>query len=222
MTFVRTATCPIRCRYCDTENAFTAPATVEVAGRVARNPVSSELAAELALACTPGSPAGEAVSITGGEPLVHAPFVRELGGALRALGMAVHLETAALDPEALEEAVEAVDHVSADYKLAGTLEEGNFAAAHVACVEIALQAGRSVDVKLVVTPEVDRAAFEAALEDLRAVRERVLLVLQPVTPARRVAGRPAPEVLVAFAAAARGRGFDVRVLPQLHPILGVR
>ena len=225
--FVRVATCPIRCRYCDTPHSYTAPATVPVAGPGAvavpgdeRNPVSAARTAELVAAVTPavGVPR---VSVTGGEPLVFPAFVAALGRALRPRGFRLHLETAALDPEALTACVEQVDHLSADYKLPETLTAGHYAREHVQCCTIALAAGTTVDVKIVLTPAVAEASFRRALADLLPFRDRIVLILQPVTPFG-AEPRPLPAAaLQQFADAAGRHGFDLRVLPQVHRQLQV-
>jgi len=228
MTFVRVATCPIRCKYCDTPNSYTASERFPV--RSVRelqepNPVSAERAAELVRTVfTAAGTAGKTprVSVTGGEPLVFPAFVRELGRAVRGKGARLHLETAALDPAALQQCVDQVDHLSADYKLPVTLSDGkDHGAAHLQCCQIAIARGASVDVKVVLTAEVDDLALERAFTVLQPVRDKVLLVLQPVTPFGVVTKTVAKSDLERFTALAVRSGFDVRVLPQVHRALGV-
>src|SRR5262245_36006645 len=156
MAFVRVATCPLRCSYCDTVYSYRAPASVPVrtanGERLEPNPVSAARAAELAFEAASGDGGAlQRVSITGGEPLVFPAFVRQLGEGLRARGVAVHLETAAADAAALRACVDAVDHVSADYKLPSTLDGHDHGAAHVGCCAAALERGRTLDVKIVLT-----------------------------------------------------------------------
>jgi organic radical activating enzyme len=239
MAFVRTATCPLRCLYCDTPQSYAAaarfPVRLGVREQQEQNPVTSERAAELVrlVAATASQGArAQRVSITGGEPLVFPDFVRELGRAVRRQGMKVHLETAAVHPDALAACIEQVDHLSADYKLPETLGPAadaalallpgsTFGARHVKCCEIAVRRGASVDVKIVLTDRVTDPSFEQALEDLAPLREKILLVLQPVTPFGAVVRSIARADLERFAAAATRLQFDVRVLPQVHKILQV-
>jgi organic radical activating enzyme len=139
--------------------------------------------------------------------------------------MRVHLETAAIDPKALGACVQQVDHLSADYKLPATLSApppgGTFGPQHRECCEIALRRGATVDVKIVLTPAVTDASLEQSFADLLPLREKILLVLQPVTPFGAVA-RPLPRPeLERYAASAVRAGFDVRVLPQVHKALQV-
>jgi 7-carboxy-7-deazaguanine synthase len=199
------------------------------------NPVTSERAAELVrlvvAAAEPGARTPR-ISITGGEPLVFPDFVRELAQRLRNKGMRMHLETAAVDPPALARCVEQVDHLSADYKLGSTLgppadpaftppRVGGYGAVHRQCVDIALKRGATVDVKVVLTDKVLDPEFELALADLAPVREKILLVLQPVTPFG-AATKVLPRAdLERFTATAVRAGFDVRVLPQVHKALQV-
>lgn len=144
--------------------------------------------------------------------------------------MRVHLETAAIHPEALAVCIDQVDHLSADYKLPETLgapadaaaalpANGGFGARHRQCCEIALRRGASVDVKIVLTDRVLDPSFEQALADLAPVRDKILLVLQPVTPFGAVKAPLARTELERFVATAQRAQFDVRVLPQVHKTL---
>lgn len=237
MAFVRTATCPLRCLYCDTPNSYEAPAQAPVRFGVRTqqeaNPVDAGRAAalvrQLCAALAPGQ-RQHRVSVTGGEPLVFPEFVRAFGRAVREQGFRVHLETAAIDPDALQQCIDQVDHLSADYKLAETLGAparaelalppgGSYGARHVRCCEIALRRGASVDVKIVLTDRVGDAAFERALDDLEPLRDKILLVLQPVTPFGPVTRTLPVKDLDRLLAAAVRRQFDVRVLPQVHKVL---
>ena len=237
MAFVRTATCPLRCLYCDTPNSYQAPATAPVnfGARTQQepNPVAAERAAELVRQLCNAKAAGQSaprVSVTGGEPLVFPQFVREFGRAVRERGMRLQLETAAIDPEALAACVDQIDHVSADYKLPETLGAPerkelllgagqSYGQRHRQCCEIAIRRGATVDVKIVLTDRVSDASLEGALDELGPIRDKVLLVLQPVTPFGAVQGRLPARDLERFVATSLRHQFDVRVLPQLHKTL---
>ena len=235
MGFLRVATCPIRCSYCDTPHSYRAAATASVRAGAREfaeaNPVEAVRAAELVEQCAraAGSPAPAMLSVTGGEPLVVPDFVAELGALLRPRGFRLHLETAALDPTALQRCIAHLDHLSADYKLPGTWvhagqvggAEPDMGVQHVECARIALAHGVTVDMKVVLTNQVSDRAFATALERLGAVRDAVLLVLQPVTPHGDVREPLAPAQLERRLTEAVGAGFSVRVLPQVHKALQV-
>ncbi len=229
--FVRTATCPLRCLYCDTPESYTAPANaaVTVAGEVGDEPNPMTAARVVELAELAGHE--PIVSLTGGEPLVFPEFAHDLGMGLHDRGVRLHLETAAVHPEALERCIDVIDHVSADYKLPETLgapngdpefgPDGDYADRHVQCYEIAARAGVSLDVKLVLTPECTPASFERALARLEPLRPALTLILQPVTPFGAVRSRVSSESLREFVAAAQRQNFQFRVLPQVHKLLGL-
>lgn len=228
MVFLRVATCPIRCLYCDTPHSYTASADFPArSGEVEQrepNPVTAARAAELVRLVYAASPLGgpPIVSVTGGEPLVFPGFVHDLGALLRRDGWRLHLESAALDPDAVRVCAAQVDHLSADYKLPETLADGqDHGERHVRCVELALLHGATADVKIVITPAVTLESFQRALQVLRPVRSAVQLVVQPVTPFGAVREGVGREALERFAGAATHAGFDVRVLPQVHRVLGV-
>ncbi len=239
MTFLRTATCPLRCLYCDTPNSYEAPTTIPVNFGVRTqqepNPVRAPRAAELVRQVSHATmPAlrQPRVSVTGGEPLVFPEFVHEFGKAVRDQGMRLHLETAAIDPDALAKCINQVDHLSADFKLPETLAAPqhkslllmpgrNYGDLHVRCCEIALRRGASVDVKIVLTDRVQDPSFEQALEQLAPVRQKILLMLQPVTPFGPVKRSLPASDLERFVATAVRHKFDVRVVPQTHKILNL-
>jgi organic radical activating enzyme len=239
MTFLRTATCPLRCLYCDTPNSYEAPTTIPVNFGVRTqqepNPVRATRAAELVRQVSHATmPAlrQPRVSVTGGEPLVFPEFVHEFGKAVRDQGMRLHLETAAIDPDALAKCINQVDHLSADFKLPETLAAPqhkslllmpgrNYGDLHVRCCEIALRRGASVDVKIVLTDRVQDPSFEQALEQLAPVRQKILLMLQPVTPFGPVKRSLPASDLERFVATAVRHKFDVRVVPQTHKILNL-
>jgi len=239
MAFLRVATCPLRCLYCDTPNSYEAPARLPVRLGVRDvqepNPVAADRAADLVrqvvVASEPGGKPGK-VSVTGGEPLVFPEFVREFGRIVRGRGMRLHLETAAIHPDALAACIDQVDHLSADYKLPETLGApakpelalapgASYGALHRRCCEIAIKRGASVDVKIVLTDRVADPSLEAALAELLPVRDKIVLVLQPVTPFGAVT-KPMPRGdLLRHLATAQRAMFDVRVLPQVHKVLQI-
>ncbi len=228
MVFVRVAVCPIRCRYCDTPHSYEVPSRFPVHEGEHRvfhdNPVPGSVAADLAAGLAKESAYGPAnfVSLTGGEPLLYPGFVMEFGAGLREQGLQLFLETAALDPKALGKCLAVVDHLSADYKLPATLARGDVEAAGdscVACAELAIAAGCTVDVKMVLTEAVEESAFCAALDKLAPLRGSFDLILQPVTPALEVTEPLSTARLASFAKLAAP--FEPRVLPQVHAQLGI-
>src|SRR4029453_12328427 len=147
-----------------------------------------------------------------GEPLLQPEAVRAIAEALRARGPRILLETHGLATAALEHAIDAIDVVSMDWKLASEVERADhprgaareeFHAEHAAFLRIALRAGETY-VKVVVTPATRDEELDALARHLAAVDPAVPLVIQPVTPRGPVKQSPPAAQLLAWQARLRG------------------
>jgi organic radical activating enzyme len=229
--FVRLGGCDLRCAWCDTPHTWLAARECRIQHargvedwRVVENPLALETVLEAARALDVA--AHRFVSLTGGEPLLQPDAVSALAPALRALGVRIHLETHGLAVEALERVIEHVDVVSMDWKLASDVrresgEAGPFHAIHQRFLRVARRAPEVV-VKLVVTPASGDEELEEAWSRIAAVGSPVTLVLQPVTPFARVRRAPDAARMLELAAQASRILDDVRVIPQMHRLLGAR
>lgn len=224
MVFVRLAGCRVGCRYCDTAWAFEAPDSLAVpgGGGVRRdNPLEPHAVRDLVDAADPpGAPGGPApVALTGGEPCEQPEFVGSLLDALA--GREVLLETAGLHVAALAALAPRCRWVAADIKLPSATGLPDTLERHARVLESGALSGPGVFFKLVAdgdtTPgEVGRAAALLARHAPRAP-----VFLQPVTPLG--GSPPLPRArLDALADVLLAAGLDLRVVPQVHKVLGVR
>lgn len=106
--FVRFFGCNLRCRWCDTPQALDGPLARFQESSVGE--VLNEIQGLWKEDC-------HSVSVTGGEPLVQADFLKELLPQFKARGQRVYLETNGVLVEELAGVIDHVDIVSMDFKL---------------------------------------------------------------------------------------------------------
>ncbi len=200
--FVRFYGCNLdRCRFCDTRlHSF-------------REYVSSELLERL----KSYSNDFHSISFTGGEPLVQSNFLKDFLPLVKQEGFKTYLETNATLPQALKDVIEYLDIIAADFKLPSSTGLRNFWSEHEAFLEIALK--KQVFFKAVICKNTDLADVKRAVELLAKFNREIPFVLQPNSFEfhRQLADR-----IQEFKNFALRYLSDVRIIPQLHKIVGVR
>lgn len=219
--FVRFEGCNLDCAYCDTENAPGAHPYADVETHAGsrdfekrQNPLSAADVAAAIDAMHAEVP-HQAVSFTGGEPLLHAPFIREVRNHL-ASSLPFMLETNGTLSAQLASILDIADIISMDIKLPSTVSKPQWDA-HRAFLRTAR--GKDLYIKLVVAAETTREEFEKAVQLVKDEAPDALFIIQPVTP---YGGCKAasPEKILACQNYALSKLRDVRVIPQTHKMIG--
>ena len=225
--FVRFAGCDIRCRYCDTPAAVQMErqgadlrfCSVQITAgsnerEQASNPVSPQaLTAFCSRLIIPG-PSRPVISLTGGEPLLHASFLAEWLPMVRGTFI-LYLETSGIHHDAMKSICDLVDVVSIDFKLPSATGLKPFWEEHRKFLEATR--GKTYFVKVVVTRDTREEDILSSARIITDVDRSTVLVIQPA------GGVLAPEstMLMNFQDAALAIIEDVRVIPQAHKMLNV-
>ena len=205
--FVRFFECHMHCSWCDT------PDSIGDGKREYKEYSVSELFDLI----KPLIPDCHSVSLTGGEPLLQADFIKELIPYLRKTGLSVYLETSGVLHKELKKIIDDVDIVSMDFKLPSSTKCRSFWKEHEEFLKIAHQ--RDCFIKAVITADTNFEDIRKSIELIKRIDPQLLFILQP------------NYFEMTNGVVAKCREFqndclkhipNVRILPQLHKFMKLR
>ena len=221
--FVRLMDCNLDCRYCDTDFEKSDVCRLESqpgSGAFLSVPQPHSLDTLVTIfenwkSLLPG--AHHSVSFTGGEPLLSADTLAEWFPVIRK-SLPIHLETNGTMHIALRQVKQHVDYISMDMKLPST----------AGCTEqlwdlhaLFLQEahGNTVSVKVVIDESTPDSEVLRVCDVIASVDAELPLFLQPLSMPDGRIGISAAHVF-RLQELASSRLPDVRVIPQMHKMLG--
>ena len=209
-TFVRFSGCNLTCVYCDERETpepgeYSAPELMKEVRKM-----------ELRYGTH------HSVSLTGGEPLLQAeflkPFLKLLG---KNRGFKAYLETNGTLPHELSKIIDMVDIVAMDIKLPSSTGGRAYWAEHLEFLKIS--AKKQVFVKAVITERTVKEDIEKAVLLIKEVKKKIPLILQPATPVNAQDKAPGENRMLKFLDIGLKNDLDnIRVIPQLHKMLGIK
>lgn len=204
--FVRLGGCNLSCDYCDEPDTIPIPSGDVWTDKKLKDEIEKHLAER----------AHDSISWTGGEPLLHAGFLEGMMSWARKKGVKNYLETNGTRPDALKKLAPLCDTIAMDVKLPSAAGRELWSE-HLECLRLAPD---KTFVKVVLTAKSTEAEWRNVIRLLQEVSPNIPLVLQPATP--RPGVEPiAPELALKLLRQASALLWDVRFIPQWHPIWGL-
>ncbi|EKF86634.1 7-carboxy-7-deazaguanine synthase QueE [Methanobacterium formicicum] len=209
--FVRFTGCNLNCNYCDTS--------------LSRDPGYGEefdidaLYEKINELITPDF---HSISFTGGEPLLHADFIKEF---LEKYPLPALLETNGSLPDEMAKLTELVQYVSMDVKLPeheAVSDWDDLMNQEIKSIKLLIKKGINSYCKLVVQPSTTTdtvACIAARIRDEIQDTSKISLVVQPVSPLELWAGKTHKLLEISEKA---GEYLDVLTIPQVHKLLNLR
>lgn len=220
--FVRFSDCNLSCEYCDTPyqpgptcQIETEPGSGQFSSR--DNPINlSDITRLVSKWQHSSNNAHHSLALTGGEPLLHADILMEWLPQVREV-LPVFLETNGTLPVQLEKVLPLIDLVSMDIKGSAVTGETTPWLDHADF--LALAGERLCQVKLVVDPGTTGHELLEAARMVTRIAPKTPFILQP----RTIASKPAitGHALLDLQKLAAEEHKDVRIIPQVHPWLGI-
>lgn len=220
MVFVRFQGCALACAFCDTPASFEKLSNfrVERSPRTAEflsypNPVSPQILLEMVAGFE-----AKTLSVTGGEPLHQAAFLRAWLPLLEQENR-VLLETNGVLAQELRQVLDWVDIVSMDIKLPSATGQRPYWQEHAQFLDLARQ--KEVYVKVVLVDETPVEELESAIQLVQRYVPEAPFILQPVTPHGPIRESIQKDYLQELFDLSKRHLSDVRIIPQLHVQWGV-
>lgn len=217
--FVRFAQCQLHCAYCDTPAARNVPEYCRIERTPGacdfysiKNPVGRDVLVELVRKLW--APGSRHVSLTGGEPLIYADFIKSLD-----LEYPLYLETNAGFPEKARELKDIIAVASCDIKLPehnSTYHYSELLKNELETIAIFNGTAKTF-VKIIVLPSTTVQSISSAVDGVASIDINIPFILQPVTSHQQVPSR----LLIELMNFAGEKLKDVRAIPQTHKMMGL-
>ncbi|MCK4935327.1 MAG: 7-carboxy-7-deazaguanine synthase QueE [Elusimicrobiales bacterium] len=205
--FVRFAGCNLDCDYCDESKAKD--------GEKFSLQSPEEVVEKIKLFKKKENP--EAVSLTGGEPLLQMAFIEKLLPLIKKTGLQIHLETNAVLFKEFEKIAEMADVIAADIKLPSATGKSLWTEHE----EFLRLAPEKIFVKIVVTSKTKLDEIQKAFEMINKISPKMPVFIQPVTESG-VVKKPGKEFFDRIEKISLNMKMKYKILPQQHPIWGIR
>ncbi len=213
--FVRLAGCPFMCHWCDTPYALPMDSGIEYSIEEVKESILKNL-----------QPNTYKVNFTGGEPLVQHEAVIELAKFVRQKGLRVYLESSCYDAGRFAKVLPYIDICKVeiklrDSKIVNEKQYSNLLKNEQECLRQAINNSKTTFIKVVVTNSSNLEEFKDIVAEVFKIAKPSELAGFIIQPSYRV-DEPTLDVLFGFYDTVYPMYDQVRVVPQLHKVIGAR
>ncbi|MDQ4100992.1 MAG: 7-carboxy-7-deazaguanine synthase QueE [Thermoproteota archaeon] len=213
--FVRLAGCPFMCHWCDTPYALPMDSGIEYSIEEVKESILKNL-----------QPNTYKVNFTGGEPLVQHEAVIELAKFVRQKGLRVYLESSCYDARRFAKVLPYIDICKVeiklrDSKIVNEKQYSNLLKNEQECLRQAINNSKTTFIKVVVTNSSNLEEFKDIVTEVFKIAKPSELAGFIIQPSYKV-DEPTLDVLFGFYDTVYPMYDQVRVVPQLHKVIGAR
>ena len=213
--FVRLAGCPFRCHWCDTPYALPMDSGSDYSVEEVKEIISKSL-----------QPNTYKINFTGGEPLVQYEAVIELAKFVRQKGLRIYLESSCYDAVRFSKVLPYIDICKVelklrDSKIVNEKQYCNLLKNELECLRQAVSSCKTTYIKVVVTNSSNPKEFKDIVGEVFRIAKPSELAGFIIQPSYRI-DEPTLDVLFGFYDTVYPMYDQVRVVPQLHKIIGAR
>ncbi len=205
--FVRFSGCNLKCSFCDTP----------ILQQEAKEYNAAGLFEHIAQSASPQNI--HSISLTGGEPLLQAEFLKQFLPELKRHTYKVYLETNGTLPGQLDKVIDYIDIIAMDIKLPSSCGMPDFWKEHSQFLDVAMK--KQVFVKLIITDKTTYTDISRAIFLVKYKNPYIAFILQPVSPNPDI-GAVEPKLLDMFKNIASEHLCKVKIIPQMHKLYGVK
>lgn len=213
--FVRLAGCPLKCHWCDTLYALPMDSGSDYSIDEVKELILNSL-----------HPNTYKVNFTGGEPLVQYEAVIELAKFVRQKDIKTYLESACYDAARFAKVLPHIDLIKVEFKLKDSkvVDEkhyGSLLRSELDCLKLVIDNGKTAYIKVVVTNSSSLKEFKELVHEVFRAAKPAEIAGFIIQPSYKI-DEPTLDVLFGFYDAVYPVYDQVRVVPQLHKVIGVR